>query len=308
MQLLSSSQGGQAGDSQVLVFGLGMIGSAVTRGLRRLGFQQQLTLPFDWHSEQQRIQSFEHLERVCTAPGKAGGKFSVVWSAGNNTFHSGQDETDQEWATFKQCVQHLQALERRLHPSAFEFHFVSSAGGLFEGQRVVGPSSEPAPQRPYGNLKLAQENLLLELFGPRRLALYRPSTVYGPMPQSFRKGLINNLVSNGRSNRVTVLDSHVMALRDYVFSQDVGNFIARSIWSGSTNNNDQPHRFLVSARCASIFEVVRKIERILNLNLRVRYDQQFGNHRNITFSNRVMPSAWAPASLDVGIRQFLVSR
>ena len=40
--------------------------------------------------------------------------------------------------------------------------------------------------------------------------------------------------------------------------------------------------FLVSAKCSSIFEVVEKIRRILNLQIRFRYDDQFGNHENIT--------------------------
>ena len=40
------------------------------------------------------------------------------------------------------------------------FFLVSSAGGLFEGQRNVGDRSQPSPMRPYGFLKLRQEKLL----------------------------------------------------------------------------------------------------------------------------------------------------
>ena len=150
--------------------------------------------------------------------------------------------------------------------------------------------------------------MLRNSFDKNEIAFYRPSSVYGPMVQKSQQGLINNLVSNGRNRRVTILDAHVMALRDYVFSGDIGNFVAKRIRSGNAEADGSPVNYLVSSRCSSIFEVVQKIERTLKLNLQFRYDESFGNHSNITFSDSVLAPGWSPSTLDVGIRQFLVGK
>jgi len=126
------------------------------------------------------------------------------------------------------------------------------------------------------------------------------------MVQKTQQGLINNLVNNGRNGRVTVLDAHVMSLRDYVYSGDIGNYVSKRIRSGNTETNGSPVHFLVSSRCSSIFEVLQKIERTLKLKLQFRYDESFGNNSNITFSDSILPPGWCPSSLEVGIRQFLL--
>ena len=306
MRILRPGSSGEFADSWVLVYGLGMIGSAITDALCRLGYEIHSDIPFDWNNAAQRQRAEQQIMATCAASAPSEGKLSVVWSAGEAAFHSTEKEVALEQAVFNQSIETLKHLRESIKPSRFVFHFISSAGGLFEGQRVVGPDSRPAPKRPYGQLKLAQEQALLAKFEARELAIYRPSSVYGPMQQNARKGLINNLVNNGRSGRVTVLEAHVMSLRDYVFSHDIGNFVARCIRSGVFNDAPGPERFLVSARCSSILEVVRKIQRILKLNLRVRYDENFGNNRSITFNERVLPAGWNPVTLDVGLRQFLV--
>ena len=306
MQILSDAPDGETARSMVLIFGLGMIGSSICRSLQRLGYVRHQGIPYNWNNAAQRAQAHKNIFAVCRAVPPGTGKLAVVWSAGNSDFHSTDHEVAEEQAVFEESVGALQRLRESINPQKFWFHFISSAGGLFEGQRVVDFSSVAAPLRPYGRLKLAQEKVLTSVFDSQERVFYRPSSVYGPMVQNARKGLINNLINNGRNARVTVLDAHVMALRDYVFSHDIGQFVARCVRSGRRVENGRPERFLVSARCSSIFEVVRKIQRILNLNLRVRYDANFGNNRNITFSARTMPAGWRPVTLDVGLRQFLV--
>jgi UDP-glucose 4-epimerase len=306
MQILNPCSGDDASGPLVLIFGLGMIGGAISRSLLSLGYEVRGDIAWDWNDAARRVEAQELIAAHCRTIAPVNGSLAVAWSAGNATFHSTAGEVKHELEVFMETIGFIKSLREALHAERFAFHFVSSAGGLFEGQRVVGIDSRPAPQRPYGELKLAQETELLDHFGASELAFYRPSSVYGPMRQNARKGLINNLVNNGRKARTTVLDAHVMSLRDYVFSHDVGHFVARCIRSDATGEGQRPERFLVSSRCSSIFEVVRKIERILNLHLRVRYDENFGNSRNITFSQRVMPVGWRPVTLDVGLRQFLV--
>jgi nucleoside-diphosphate-sugar epimerase len=168
--------------------------------------------------------------------------------------------------------------------------------------------STPSPKRPYGILKYRQERLLLDSLGEKETILYRPSSVYGPTHQNNRQGLINTLINNARSGCASVLDAHVMSLRDYVFVGDIGKYVARQIRFEFRSERSSATNFLVSAKCSSIFEVVAKIRRILNLQVRFRYDDQFGNHENITFCDSVLPLGWRPVTLEMGIRNFLPGR
>jgi nucleoside-diphosphate-sugar epimerase len=308
VQILSSKSKSSTGGHLVIMFGLGMIGSAIRDSLLDFEYHLMARIDFDWQDVQQRDSDFSLIETSCLACSPPPDRISVVWSAGKGAFRSTQDELSRENIPFMDTVDFVLKLKKALDSARFDFHYISSAGGLFEGQRVINDKSIPAPVRPYGRLKLAQEQVLRNSFGKNEIAFYRPSSVYGPMVQKTQQGLINNLVSNGRNRRVTVLDAHVMALRDYVFSGDIGNFVAKRIRSGNTEVDGSPVHFLVSSRCSSIFEVVQKIERTLKLNLQFRYDESFGNNSNITFSDSVLPPGWSPSTLDVGIRQFLVGK
>lgn len=290
----------------VLMFGLGMLGTSVRSCLAEARYVSESSIDFDWSAPASWAGSLSQIAEHCLA--KSGpGRLSVCWAAGGPGFQCTDDEAEREFEVLAAVVEMVETLNRSLGPRSFDFHFVSSAGGLFEGQRVVDRSSSPAPVRPYGHLKQRQEGMLLERFGNGAVHIYRPSTVYGPMAQKARHGLINNLVSDGLRGRTTVLDAHVMALRDYVYFGDVGAYVARHIRGSAGDAQDGPF-FLVSSRCASIFEVVRVIERVLHVKLRIRYDQGFGNHQNITFSRGVLPAGWAPTPLEVGVRQFVAGK
>lgn len=292
----------------VLLFGMGLIGSAICNALQRLEFQLLADVPFEWQDDRQMADAYKIIESTCARYAKNSGRLALVWSAGVTGFYSKQDEADREYAVFKSTVRFALDLQRKIQPAGFSFHCISSAGGLFEGQRVIRETSSPSPHRVYGLLKKQQEDLLLDSFQSTELSIYRPSSVYGPMAQKSRHGLINNLVSNARNGRITVLDAHVMSLRDYVFAGDIGIYIGRQIRFEIDAPANNPVQFLVSAKCSSIFEVFEKIKRILNLHAQIRYDDQFGNHKNITFSDSVMPCGWHPVPLDIGIRQFMVGR
>jgi nucleoside-diphosphate-sugar epimerase len=292
----------------VLLFGLGLIGSAICEALLRLEFKSLADILFDWQDDSQMADARDFIESVCLRNSRMTVRLTFLWCAGTTGFYSSPDEADREYAVFRKTVGFALDLQKRLQPADFSFHSVSSAGGLFEGQRVIRETSRPTPARPYGLLKKQQEDLLLNTFSETDIAIYRPSSVYGPMEQQSRHGLINNLILNARTGRITVLDAHVMSLRDYVFAGDIGNFVARRIRFESDESNINPLQFLVSARCSSIFEVFQKIKRILNLHAQFRFDDQFGNHKNITFSDSVLPLGWRPVALDVGIRQFMIGR
>jgi len=307
MQILKFNSQELTEKSYVLVFGLGLIGSATSRALQYFGYGMQRTISINWHDREALKSIFEQIKTECFGNSLSLDKLAVVWAAGDSAFHSSVEETNRELEIYLYAVTMLKRLVDEIKPNEFEFHLLSSAGGLFEGQQVVNMDSVPTPVRPYGELKAAQELALMKSFGSEDLFFHRPSSVYGPMATQSRKGLINNLIRNGQANRTTVLDAQVMALRDYVFSQDVGNYIARLIRGRSKIEAKRREYFLVSARSSSIFEVVRKVEFNFKIKLRIRFDPNFGNNSKITFSDKVLPPMWNPVPLDVGLRQFLLS-
>lgn len=306
MQVFEMDSANTGGRHVVLLFGMGMIGSSIRDSLKSLGFQLVDEFYFSWNDSAKRECTFSLIEKLCLDFLPALECVSVVWSAGAGGFYSTDEEVRKENCSFVETMGFFTQLKIKLDPVRFNMHYLSSAGGLFEGQRVVDRSSLPAPLRPYGRLKLEQEEILQRSLFWDSVFIYRPSSVYGPMKQKTKKGLISNLIYNGRNGLVTVLDAHVMSLRDYVFSGDVGRFIARLVGSKKLGLHGCSIFFLVSARCSSIYEVVLKIERTLNMTLNVRYDESFGNNTNITFSGNVLPPGWTPSPLNVGIRQFLV--
>ncbi len=307
MEILGKKPESKPGAHIVLMFGVGMLGSAIRNSLINSDYKLVARVDFDWEHSENRAKKFILIETLCLAYSQTPERLSIVWSAGKGRFHATQAEVARENDSFLDTTRFAQMLKKKLGCLNFVFHYISSAGGLFEGQRVINNASVPEPIRPYGRLKLAQEQILQESFTKDQYAIYRPSSVYGPMVQKTQQGLISNLVHNGRNGQVTVLDARIMTLRDYVFSGDIGNFIARHISSKTAGLNSSQIYFLVSARCSSIFEIVLRIERILYLNLNVRYDESYGNNSNITFSADVLPTGWSPSSLDVGLRQFLLT-
>lgn len=292
----------------VLHFGLGLIGSEISSALLRLEYQLLADVPFDWRDELHMTNAYNVIKEIYEFNTGKSNRLSFVWSAGETGFYSPQEDADRELGIFQETVNFASMLKDKIETNGFDFHSVSSAGGLYEGQRVIQKSSIPSPIRTYGKLKKSQEDYLLNTFNTAEIKIYRPSSVYGVMTQKSRYGLINNLINNARKGHLTVLDSHVMSLRDYVFAGDIGNHIGRRIRFGRGGSEADPVQFLVSAKCSSIFEVFSKIRRILNLHPQFRYDDQFGNNKNITFSDSVMPESWRPVSLDVGIRRFIVGR
>lgn len=289
-----------------LLIGVGMIGSAIRESLERWQFNPERTVPVSWQCAESRARARDLVRSICQDLAVAHARISIAWSAGTGNFFSSDGELEDELRAFEEILAMTDDLKATFDESAVYFHFLSSAGGLFEGQRLVERTSRPSPKRAYGHMKWFQENQLKKKLDPGEFRIYRPSSVYGFMPRPRKHGLINHLVAHASNRLTTVLDANVMALRDYVYAGDVGDHIARRIaFPGPVGGSEQID-FLVSGRCASIFEVVAHIERIMNLRVQYRFDAQFGNSANITFAHDVTPPGWQPATLDVGIRKFLL--
>lgn len=291
----------------VTLFGKGMIGAAISEALERLGYKSFTHVPIAWTNRKQRELGLDEVHRICLGIRSSVSRMSWVWSASGTNFFSADRDTALEQESFEAILHSALKLKQEFAPLEFGAHFLSSAGGLFEGQKTVDNCSEPAPRRAYGRMKVVQEKILQEVVDEGELSIYRPSSVYGPINVQRKHGLINALIFNAYNRRTSILDANVMALRDYVYSGDIANYVARrTALNSAGESNREEINFLVSARCASIYEIVARIERIMKLKVRARYDEFFGNNADITFDDSVLPGNWKPSSLEAGIRQFIL--
>ncbi len=258
----------------VLLFGGGLVGGAVSEALQRAGAVPcaQVRLPWGQAEEMQRALEEARAalrERVRSASAPV---FSLVWAAGRAGFASPEAQHQAELEDFKRVARWGETLLSGFSESQGRFFHVSSAGGLFEGQRLVDGNSQPQPLRAYGAFKLLQEDEVwkFDAYGSR--VVYRPSTVYGFAPGG-RVGLILALLRNGVRRAVTFISGDPATLRDYVFHKDVGNVVASDVLAAAPGPPPRQVRLLASGKPSSLQEVCRVAEHVLGRRLYVSYER-----------------------------------
>jgi nucleoside-diphosphate-sugar epimerase len=292
----------------VAVFGVGLLGTHLVEALRNGSTFAELALPYHWsdHAQQQGdgrriLTQMEQVVKSLSRQWGSPGRLDLVWSAGQSGFGSSGSELDVENAALASVLDLVDEFRERWPGIATQFHLISSAGGLFEGQLGVGPHSKPDPLQPYGQSKLAQEVEAQGRLSPMPVVIYRPSSVYGPVRHGQRMGLIATLLVNAYRYRVSILRGETHTLRDYVLASDVAQFMASRI----TPHDPQAGVFvLASARPTSLAEVVRMVEEITHRKLLIQYQLSPNNALSNTYLPSVLPRGWGPVvPLEVGIRQ-----
>ncbi len=165
------------------------------------------------------------------------------------------------------------------------FILLSSAGGLFEGQRYVGPETTPAPLRPYGSLKLAQEQELLNCSAPLARTIVRLTSVYGYIRQGQRRGLIPTLICNGLKQQVSYIYGKMATLRDFVWIEDVVDHLADLLTAAALPGDSVT--ILAGDKPTSILEVQSLVERTLGRRIYLACLADTWNSEDITFSPAV---------------------
>lgn len=292
--LRHQGHGGKHGQS-CLLLGAGLIGSAVLEELANEGFSTVAKEDSHWHQKQRRERSFERMADRLSA---AGHPLHIVWSAGTGSLASSNTALEPERQAFDET---LEFARTRATQNTVTFHFISSAGALFEGQRRVDDNSRPAPGSPYGKMKLEQEQQLSALTDSIgcKAVVYRPSTVYGSHAFHRRAGLVSHVMWNALRAAPTTLEANLHALRDFVYCRDVGRYIASQITRPQSDSTRIKH--LVSAKPSSILEVFHRIERLMGKSLFYQLKLAGTNNADITFSDRLLPGGWSPAPLEVGM-------
>ena len=285
------------GGATAALFGLGLLGGRIAGSLRAAGYAVAAGLPFSWGSPPGRKDELAAIRDVLAA---LPGRLDVLWSAGKGGFGMDRAQADREYADFCDVLDLSRSLAADRPGGGTRFHLVSSAGGLFEGQRHVTPRSLPAPRRPYGELKLRQERALAaagELCG----LVYRPSSVFGLPRSGGRMGLIPTLLANGARYRVTTIFGAPDTLRDYVTAGDVARYVARRMGEAGGSPGTV---ILASCRPVSLSGVLAVVERVLARKAFLTYrPDPSDNTAHITFSPETQPPDWRPEGLDTAVRQ-----
>jgi UDP-glucose 4-epimerase len=287
----------------IIIFGVGLVGSAIVKSLtlfEKFSVRKQKS---DWRvSDNFQFQLNDLSNSLDVHKLK---QIDWVWSAGNAGFSSKENEVDTEFIFYRIFLEHINRFEEHFGMKGKSFiHLVSSAGGLFEGQRVISRDANPQPKRPYGQLKFRQENLLLDMFHDR-YRIYRPSSIFGFYAKGQRVGLITNLIVNTLRSKVTSIYGKIDTQRDYVWCGDVADFIARKVWFNFQSKEDGSNEthFLISAKPTSIFEIIYTIQTITNLKVLQKFDKTFSNSDQIIFSRNIIPEGWSSSSLNTCIRK-----
>lgn len=290
----AAAAGGEA--RQVLLFGSGLIGSAIDRALIRQHRWSAEALAWPWSDHAERIRSASRIA--------AEGDFArtdIVWAAGVSGFGSSDEDMARETALVGEVAELAGALARRSDRTVF--HLVSSLGGLFEGQRGINPQSRPAPRRAYGRGKLAQEALAQSL-GPAVAArIYRPSSVYGTARRG-RRGLFTAIVAAMVQQKPLTISGSANTLRDYVFAEDVAQYLTGLIASACSEPGID---IVASGKPTSVAEAIFAIEAQFGRRLYCRYDSDPNNALDMTVRLSALPPSLPRTALPIGIAAVMQS-
>jgi nucleoside-diphosphate-sugar epimerase len=288
----------------LVVLGAGLIGTATARALSRRAPLSRRTLPLDWNDAGIQARQLAALEgeitRALVQAANASPCLSLLWSAGRAGFNADHAETAGELASFQAALGLAKRIAMDAPGAQVAFHLISSAGGLFEGQRQVSRDAVPAPCRAYSLLKQRQEELVAA--APIASRVYRLSSVYGYMLPGQRMGLISQLLLNGIRHRLTHITGRMSTLRDFVFVEDIADFLARSMLSDDACRSAPPV-ILAQGKPTSIWEIRRLVENVLGHPLYVSYSLIPENSADTTFAPAALPAGWRPSDLGSNIRR-----
>jgi UDP-glucose 4-epimerase len=299
--LARTGAGAPGSPTAILLFGSGRLGSAIRESLDRAGGWKSASIPFPWDDPRGLEEAADRtIQRAAKLVG-ARGRVAVVWSAGACGFTATEEDAAAEAVSFGTVLAVALGIAEGSRAGSVDLHLLSSAGGLFEGRLDVGLSSTPAPQRPYGRLKLAEERCVLGAAATLRVRIYRVSSVYGPIREGRRMGLVSTLVRDCDEGRETPIFGGMDTLRDYVHADDVGAFVARAVTAPAADPSPSVV-FLASGKATSIRDVLATVARVTGKQCRVRAKKGGDNDRPITFSPAALPVGWKPRELERGIR------
>ncbi len=212
----------------------GLFGQALTRHC----YHRFEPGPIPWNEPAEASRTLHHYGRIFESY-VHDEPWQVIWAAGAATTTSSKQQAAHELHLLESVLTGLKSALPRTRGS---FFLTSSAGGVYAGssQPPFDQNTHVAPLSPYGELKIAQEQLVIDLLGDTTpVIIGRVSNLYGP-GQNLRKlqGIISKLVLATILKEPVSIFVPLNTLRDYIYSDDAARIAIG--WLDQTMQQDQP--------------------------------------------------------------------
>jgi UDP-glucose 4-epimerase len=244
----------------------GLLGSAVSRAMGPTFIE----LPVPWENHDAAVGVLDSdLTRFIRAA--RGDDWSVIWAAGRAVVGSTADKCAAE----TRILSHLLTRLRDSRPAGRgAFFFSSSAGGLYAGSTAppFSESTTPRPLSPYGEMKLAQEEILRRTLEDRvPLVIGRFSNLAGPGQNLLKQqGLVSQLCRAAVARQSLNVFVPMETLRDYLYVDD-GAAMVRTLVENAVHNQPPTPvlRNISSQRPVTVCTVLRTVQQVAHRTVRI---------------------------------------
>ena len=250
----------------------GLLGSAVVRAGREHGDTVLASSNVPWSDASGTVEAIRaNAQQLVELIGRESSqRWGIIWAAGQATTASGPQQLDSELATFRSC---LEAINAELgHVPGGTFALASSAGGVYAGSDnpPFSSKSEPCPLGGYGQLKLQQEAAARELLDPTiQVLIGRIANLYGPgQDLSKLQGLISRLALTSVTKEPLTMFVPLDTLRDYITADDAA---ARLLHWMSVNSETVTIRIIASGQATSLGYLVNLMKDITRTATPIAY-------------------------------------
>ena len=277
----------------------GLLGSALVRQLGTTFTAH----PVPWTDPQRAA---EHLasdvERFASQV--QGERWCIIWAAGAATTSSSAQAAESELQPLRGL---LSGIRTHLADTAGQFFLASSAGGVYAGSMNPPFTSHTPvhPLSPYGELKLAQEDLAAEMLaGTVPVTVGRISNLYGPgQDLSKLQGLISRLALASITRQPINIFVPLDTIRDYIYVDDAARTISQIVARRSGSTDPLRTEIVASGSPTTVGQLIQT----MNLLTKKRVPVALGSHpsaRSQALDLRLVPSinVIAPTPLPVGMK------
>jgi UDP-glucose 4-epimerase len=228
----------------------------------------ELPVPWENHDAAAAVLDSD-LKRFIRAAGND--DWSLIWAAGSAVVGSTADKLAAE----TRVMSHLLTRLRDSRPAGGGAFFLSSsAGGVYAGSThpPFSESTTPRPLSPYGETKLAQEEILrVTLEGRVPLVIGRFSNLAGPFQNlGKQQGLISQLCRAAVTRQSLNVFVPMETLRDYLYVDDAATIVRTLVENAVYKQPSTPVlRNISSQRPVSICTVLQTVQQVAHQRVRV---------------------------------------
>lgn len=286
--------------SIIWLFGSGLIGSAISNAFEGKFAFMRNEIGVNWGAYDQINFTVNKIFKITESLSKNKDFVNVtlVWAAGSTGFNSTINQTDDEYLFFQKM---LDLLIIKSNKFLFNFIFFSSAGALYEGKIDIDYNTDIYIKRPYGSLKFKQEEYLRHKREISSLLILRPSSVYGFIDNKIaRSSLISTVLHNALSNRLSTLYGNLYTLRNYIWVEDVANFVIKKIF-----NFGNELYILSGPKSHSIIEIKKEVEKVTKKKVYFKLNSLIENESDIVFTNNLFPLEFNNTTVSEGIQKIM---